>query len=138
MLVQALGQMRRDGPSEEVQSATDMMDWPGKGDESAYDPHGVRFSRFSAPAWPKDCPRGSYYPTGRGAIAVSETPVLDPAECDWVVEQAEKAARQMWISDHSDEQNKGIVLRACLMAREKRARVLWSRSNACALSFTLV
>ena len=67
----------------------------------------MRFRRYSAPAWPNDCPRGTHYPTGDGAIAVSETAVLPPAECAWVVAQAERAARERWLSDHADKANIG-------------------------------
>merc|ERR1719440_1385430 len=47
------------------------------------------------------------YPTGEGAIAVSETPVLPRDECAWVVQQAERAARERWVSDHADSTNIG-------------------------------
>jgi len=107
LLVQAIGQMRRVGPSAEVAAAGSALDWPGKGDETPYDPTSMRFKRYSAPAWPADCPRGTRYPTGEGAIAVSETPVLPTDECAWVVEQAERTAREIWLSDHADSSNIG-------------------------------
>ena len=107
MLVQAIGQMRRVGPSPEVEAAGRAVDWPGKGDESPYEPDSMRFRRYSAPFWPNDCPRGTRYPTGEGAIAVSETPVLPVDECAWVVEQAERTARERWMSDHADSSNIG-------------------------------
>jgi len=107
MLTQALGQMRRSGPAPEVELAASTIEWPGKGDESLYDARAMRFSRLSAPAWPDDCPRGTYYPNGDNAIAISDTPVLPPSECEWVVCQAEKMARERWLSDHADASNIG-------------------------------
>jgi hypothetical protein len=93
MLVRALGQMRRTGPSPALEAEGVALAWPGKGDESKYAAGETRFERLSAPAWPNDCPRGTYYPTGHAAIAVSTTPVLPPDECAWVVSQAERVAK---------------------------------------------
>ena len=107
LLVQALGQMRRKGPSDEIEQAGLSVEWPGKGDETAYDAKSMEYLRLSARAWPNDCPRGTMYPSGHGAIAVSTTPVLDPSECAWVVEQAERTARERWLSDHADSKNIG-------------------------------
>jgi hypothetical protein len=107
MLVRALGQMRRTGPSPALEAEGVALAWPGKGDESKYAAGETRFERLSAPAWPNDCPRGTYYPTGHAAIAVSTTPVLPPDECAWVVSQAERVAKERWMSDHSDATKKG-------------------------------
>ena len=107
LLVSSLGQMRREGPSDGITAAGQALDWPGKGDESKYQVDSMRFSRLSAPAWPDDCPRGTYYPTGENAIAVSELPVLDPKECAWVVDQANRAAQERWLSDHADASTMG-------------------------------
>ena len=90
-LIGALGQMRRVGPSQKVEEAGEALAWPGKGDESPYDPSEHRFLAFSSPAWPSDSPRGSFYPTGDSAVRLSETAILDPSECAWVVAQAEQA-----------------------------------------------
>ena len=68
--------MRRVGPSAEVEAAGQAVEWPGKGDESPYEPTTMRFRRYSARAWPSDCPRGTYYPTGDGAIDAAEDPAL--------------------------------------------------------------
>lgn len=105
-LIGALGQMRRVGPSQEVEEAGEALAWPGKGDESPYDASEHRFLAFSSPAWPSDSPRGSYYPTGESAVRLSETPVLDPSECAWVVAQAEQAWAAA-IGDFADEENIG-------------------------------
>lgn len=105
-LIGALGQMRRVGPSQEVEEAGEALAWPGKGDESPYDPSEHRFLAFSSPAWPSDSPRGSYYPTGESAVRLSETPILDPSECAWVVAQAEQAWAAA-IGDFADEENIG-------------------------------
>jgi hypothetical protein len=100
LLTQALGQMQRIGhATAELEAASAAVDWPGKGDESPYVASEQRFRRYDAPAWPDDCPRGSYYPTGEGAVCVSETPVLDPSECAWVVESAQRTAREAWMID---------------------------------------
>lgn len=107
LLVQALGQMRRQGPTPEVEEAGGLVDWPGKGDDSPYDVDSMEFMRLSSRAWPDDCPRGTTYPSGDGAIAVSVTPVLDPAECGWVVDQADRTAQERWLSDHADASNIG-------------------------------
>jgi len=107
VLKSALGQMRRAGPLPETAAAGAAMAWPGKGDETPYDPDGMRFTRLSARAWPDDCPRGTYYESGKGAIAVSDTPVLPPSECAWVVAQAEEVAKTRWLSDHADSSNIG-------------------------------
>merc|ERR1712196_471952 len=98
---------RRVGSSAEVVAAAMDMQWPGKGDESAYDAKAMRFERLSARAWPDDCPRGTSYPSGEGAIAVSTTSVLPPSECAWVVAQAEQVAKDRWLSDHADAGNIG-------------------------------
>ena len=105
-LIGALGQMRRVGSSQEVEEAGEALAWPGKGDESPYDPSEHRFLAFSSPAWPSDSPRGSYYPTGESAVRLSETPVLDPSECAWVVAQAEQAWAAA-IGDFADDENIG-------------------------------
>lgn len=102
VLKSALGQMRRAGPLPETAAAGAAMAWPGKADETPYEPEGMRFTRLSAPAWPADCPRGTHYPSGHNAIAVSETPVLPPSECAWVVDQANAVAQSRWLSDHAD------------------------------------
>ena len=102
LLKQAAGQMRRVGPSAAVSETGATIEWPGKGDESKYRPETMSFTRLSAPEWPRDCPRGTHYPTGEGAIAVSVTPALPPEECAWVVEQAERTAKERWLSDHAD------------------------------------
>lgn len=107
IIAQALGQMRRTGPLAELKEAAATLDWPGKGDESPYNPDAVRFQRYSSPEWPKDCPRGTMYPSGSGAIALSTTAVLDPDECSWVVKQAERTAREKWVSDHANAANIG-------------------------------
>jgi hypothetical protein len=107
VLRSALGQMRRAGPLPEMAAAGAAMAWPGKGDETPYEPEGMRFTRLSARAWPDDCPRGTFYPSGKDAIAVSETPVLPPSECAWVVEQANEVAKSRWLSDHADSSNIG-------------------------------
>jgi len=107
ILEKSLGQMRREGPSDEVAAQGSSIEWPGKGDESPYLSDSMSFERFSAPAWPSDCPRGTYYPTGEGAVVTSTTPVISPDECAWVVQQAEKAAREQWVGDHADASNIG-------------------------------
>ncbi|KAL3894628.1 MAG: hypothetical protein SGPRY_013757 [Prymnesium sp.] len=107
-LVSALGQMRRQGPSEEVQRATESIEWPGKHDFSPYEPSANSFQRFSTPAWPSDCPRGSWYPSGEGSVCVSHTPILPPAECAWVVKAVEQAAKEKWSVDHSNKANIGV------------------------------
>ena len=33
--------------------------------------------------------------------------MLPPSECAWVGEQAEKTARERWVSDHNDASNRG-------------------------------
>lgn len=106
-LIGALGQMRRVGPPSEVELAGQTIDWPGKGDESTYDPSAHSFLSFSSPAWPDDCPRGTMYPTGEGTVRLSETPILDPAECAWVVAAADAHSDAAWVGDHADAANIG-------------------------------
>lgn len=105
-LIGALGQMRRVGPSPEVLTAGESLAWPGKGDESPYNPSRHSFRAFSSPAWPDDCPRGTMYPTGEKTVRLSETPILDPAECEWVVAQAEQAWSAA-VGDFANEENIG-------------------------------
>lgn len=107
-LIDALGQMRREGyATPELEAAAAEVEWPGKGDESSYDPSAHRFSRFDAPEWPQNCPRGTMYPDGSGAVVVSEDPIIDPSECAWVVEQAQRAADSTWLIDHGNRENIG-------------------------------
>ena len=107
-LAGALGQMRRVGSSPDVEAETALTNWPGKGDESPYDPSSHTFRRFSTPAWPSDSPRGSSYPTGHGSVCVSETPILDPEECAWVLEQADQSVAAAWSVDHANSANIGV------------------------------
>jgi len=107
-LVQALGQMRRTGyESDELAAAAAAVDFPGKDDETPYEPAAHRFARYDAPQWPPDCPRGTYYPTGEGAVALSLDAVIDPSECAWVVARAEEAAASKWSVDHANKENIG-------------------------------
>eukprot|EP00966_Prymnesium_polylepis_P296140 6840585-Prymnesium_polylepis.1 len=107
-LVGALGQMRRVGSTPEVEVASRAVEWPGRGDETPYSASEHRFRRFSTPSWPSDSRRGSWYPSGAGSVCVSETPVLDPDECAWVIRTADKAAAAAWSVDHANEGNIGV------------------------------
>lgn len=108
MLVSALGQMRRVGASAEVDRASNLIEWPGKGDESPYLATEHSFIRYSTPTWPSDSPRGSWYATGHGSVCVSKTAILDPEECAWAIRQAEQAAAAMWSIDHANSDNIGV------------------------------
>lgn len=107
-LLDALGEMHRIGPTREIEAASKQVNWPGKGDESPYPAEEMRFVRLSAPEWPPDSPRGSPYTSGQGAVCLSTTPVIDPSECAWLVEQVEQKAGELWIVDHSDESMRGV------------------------------
>ena len=110
LLLEALGQMGRVGQTPEVLEASKAVMWPGKGDETLYNASKVTFRRYDTPAWPTDSPRGPFYPTGEGAVCVSTTPVLDPAECAWAVSEAARALESevgLLSSDHSDASNIG-------------------------------
>lgn len=106
-LISALGQMRRVGPEPAVELAGRTVEWPGKGDESPYDGSTHKFIAFSSPDWPNDCPRGTMYPTGEGTVRLSETPILDPEECAWVVAAADAHSDAAWVGDHADATNIG-------------------------------
>jgi hypothetical protein len=95
----ALGQMTRTPPTEEVAQASAAIEWPGKGDHSAYDPSAHSFRRYSTPQPPPVCARGTTHASGEAIVCVSDTPILPPDECAWVVEAAERAAGKQWKVD---------------------------------------
>ena len=50
---------------------------------------------------------GPWHPTGEGTVRLSETPILDPAECAWVVAAADAHSDAAWVGDHADAANIG-------------------------------
>ena len=50
-------------------AAAAAVDFPGR--TTRRRTAGGAFARQCAPQWPPDCPRGTYYPTGEGAVALS-------------------------------------------------------------------
>ena len=104
--MQALGQIRRTGyESDELAAAAAAVDFPGKDDETPYSRR--RRFRGTTRAVAPDCPRGTHYPTGEGAVALSLDAVIDPSECAWVVARAEEAAASKWSVDHANKENIG-------------------------------
>jgi hypothetical protein len=106
LLVSALGQMRRTGPTPEIEALAANVAWPGKASTSAYIPQEHTFSRYSVPLPPNVCARGSEHKTGEGIVCVSNEPILDPAECRWVVDEVNRVANG-WKSDKSAKETIG-------------------------------
>ena len=96
MLISALGQMRR---SQTSVAGDEQVQWPGKGDETPYIASEHTFTRYSVHEPPPMCARGSLHKSGEGIVCVSNEPILDPAECKWVVSEVDRVAADGWKQD---------------------------------------
>mmetsp|Transcript_22689 Transcript_22689/g.70254 ORF Transcript_22689/g.70254 Transcript_22689/m.70254 type:complete len:282 (+) Transcript_22689:620-1465(+) len=96
--------MRRIPPSEEIEAAKADVAWPGQDDTEiwhfdAAKQAEVGFDRYSVPEAPRPCNRGTVHASGEDLIFASRSAVIPPEECDWVIEQMDKAAEKAWMQD---------------------------------------